>query len=152
MSSYNKIIMLGNLTRDPETKTLSNGHVVCNFAIASSKKHKNKSGEMTEETCFIDVNVWGIQAENCQKYLTKGKQVLVDGRLKQENWQDKDGNKRSKHSLNAESIVFMGSKDNEAQKSGSAVFMGDDIAAELHKVKSPFIQKKEPLFNDELPF
>lgn len=144
--------MLGNLTRDPETKTLTNGHTVCNFAIASSKKHKNKSGEMTEETCFIDVNVWGIQAESCQKYLTKGKQVLVDGRLKQDNWQDKDGNKRSKHSLNAESVVFLGSKDSEPQKESEPAFMGDDLGAELRKVRSSFAPKKEALFNDELPF
>jgi len=110
MASYNRIIMMGNLTRDPELKQLNSGQGVCRFGLASNRQFKNKqTGTMVQEVCFVDVDVWGPQAESCSQYLQKGRAVLVEGRLKLDSWQDNDGNKRSKHSIVADRVTFLGS-------------------------------------------
>jgi single-strand DNA-binding protein len=83
MSSFNRIIMAGNLTRDPEHKQLPSGQAVCRMALASNRQFKNKqSGDMIQEVCYIDIDVWGPQAESCRQYLQKGSPILVEGRLK----------------------------------------------------------------------
>jgi single-strand DNA-binding protein len=100
--------MMGNLTRDPEYKQLQSGQAVCRLGIASNRQFKNKqSGAMVQEVCFIDVDVWGQQAESCNQFLQKGRSVLVEGRLKLDSWQDNDGNKRSKHSIVADRVTFL---------------------------------------------
>src|SRR5579862_4075331 len=110
MAGYNRIIMIGNLTRDPEYKTLPSGQAVCRLTIASNRQFKNRqSGEMVQEVCYVDVDVWGAQAESCRQYLAKGRPVLVEGRLKLDNWQDQNGQNRSKHSIVADRVVFLGS-------------------------------------------
>jgi single-strand DNA-binding protein len=109
MASYNRIIMMGNLTRDPEFKQLNTGQNVCRFGLASNRQFKNKqTGTMSQEVCFVDVDVWGPQAETCRQYLQKGRGVLVEGRLKLDSWQDQEGNRRSKHSIVAERVTFLG--------------------------------------------
>ncbi len=130
MAGYNKIIMIGNLTREPELKQLSGGHSVCKFGIASNRPFKNKqTGQMDQEVCFVDVEVWGAPAENCDKYLVKGKQVLVEGRLKLDIWKDKDGSTRSKHSIVADKIIFLGSvhKDDESKEAPSYEIDSDGL-------------------------
>lgn len=108
MSSYNKVIMMGNLTRPPEHKQLPSGQAVCKITIATNRPFKNKnSQEVMQEVCYIDVDVWGPQAESCKKYLDKGSSVLVEGRLKQDSWQDVDGQKRSKHVIVADRVTFV---------------------------------------------
>jgi len=110
MAGYNRIIMIGNLTRDPEYKTLPSGQAVCRLTIASNRQFKNRqSGEMVQEVCYVDVDVWGAQAESCRQYLAKGRPVLVEGRLKLDNWQDQNGQNRSKHSIFADRVIFLGS-------------------------------------------
>src|SRR5271169_4486660 len=108
MASYNRIIMMGNLTRDPEYKQLSSGQAVCKLGLASNRQFKNKqTGSMVQEVCFIDVDVWGAQAESCRQYLAKGRSVLVEGRLKLDSWQESDGTKRSKHMIVADQVTFL---------------------------------------------
>lgn len=110
MASYNRIIMAGNLTRDPEYKQLSSGQAVCRLGLASNRQFKNKqTGSMVQEVCYIDIDVWGPQAESCRQYLTKGRPVLVEGRLKLDSWEDQNGNARNKHSIVADRVVFLGS-------------------------------------------
>jgi single-strand DNA-binding protein len=110
MAGYNRIIMIGNLTRDPEYKTLPSGQAVCRLTIASNRQFKNRqSGEMVQEVCYVDVDVWGAQAESCRQYLAKGRPVLIEGRLKLDSWQDQNGQNRSKHSIFADRVVFLGS-------------------------------------------
>ncbi len=110
MASYNRIIMAGNLTRDPEYKQLASGQAVCRLGLASNRQFKNKqTGSMVQEVCYIDIDVWGPQAESCRQYLSKGRPVLVEGRLKLDSWEDQNGNARSKHSIVADRIVFLGS-------------------------------------------
>ena len=120
MASYNRVIMMGNLTRDPEHKQLASGQAVCRFGLASNRQFKNKqTGTMVQEVCFIDVDVWGPQAESCRQYLNKGRAVLVEGRLKLDSWQDNDGAKRSKHTIVADRVTFLASGQ-QAENSGSS--------------------------------
>jgi len=110
MASYNRVVMVGNLTRDPEYKQLTSGQAVCRLGIASNRQFKNRqTGSMVQEVCYIDIDVWGAQAESCRQYLAKGRSVLVEGRLKLDSWDDQNGQKRSKHSIVADRIVFLSS-------------------------------------------
>ena len=96
MTSFNKVILLGNLTRDPEVRYTPNGIAVANFAIAVNRKYK-QGEETKEEVSYIDIVVFGKQAENCGQYLNKGDAALIEGRLQQRRWDDKEtGQKRSK--------------------------------------------------------
>ena len=102
--------MAGNLTRDPDYKQLSSGQAVCRLGLASNRQFKNKqSGDMIQEVCYIDIDVWGPQAESCRQYLQKGRPILVEGRLKLDSWDDANGQKRSKHSIVADRVVFLAS-------------------------------------------
>lgn len=120
MSSFNKVILMGNLGRDPELKYTQSGMAVCKFSIATTEKWKDKaSGEMKEDTCWVDVTAWGKLGETCAEYLKKGRKALIEGKLKLEKWEDKDGGKRSKHSVTAEQVRFVGSKQ-EGESSAQA--------------------------------
>lgn len=110
MASYNRVVLIGNLTRDPDYKQLQSGQAVCRLGLAVNRQFKNKqSGTVVQEVCFIDIDVWGPQAESCRQYLQKGKPVLIEGRLKFDSWQDQQGQTRSKHSIVAERVVFLSS-------------------------------------------
>jgi single-strand DNA-binding protein len=127
MASFNRVIMMGNLTRDPEHKQLSSGQAVCRLGLASNRQFKNKqSGTMVQEVCFVDVDVWGPQADICKQYLQKGRPVLIEGRLKFDSWQDQDGARRSKHSIVADRITFLGGAS--AQESDEADFSADSAS------------------------
>lgn len=110
MAGYNRIVMVGNLTRDPEYKQLATGQAVCRLGLASNRSFKNRqTGATVQEVCYVDVDVWGPQAETCRQYLAKGRPVLIEGRLKLDTWQDAQGANRSKHSIAADRVVFLGS-------------------------------------------
>jgi single-strand DNA-binding protein len=107
-AGYNRVIMIGNLTRDPEYKQLASGQAVCRLGLASNRQYRNRqNGEMVQEVCFIDIDVWGAQAESCRQFLEKGRPVLVEGRLKLDQWEDQAKQNRSKHSIVADRIVFL---------------------------------------------
>lgn len=110
MASFNRVVLVGNLTRDPDYKQLTSGQAVCKLGLATNRQFKNKqTGAMIQEVCFIDVDVWGVQAESCKQYLQKGRAVLIEGRLKFDTWEDPQGQTRSKHSIVADRVVFLGS-------------------------------------------
>ncbi|HAS55312.1 MAG: single-stranded DNA-binding protein [Nitrospirae bacterium GWC2_57_13] len=106
MTSFNKVILLGNLTRDPEVRYTPNGAAVASFAIAVNRKYK-QGEETKEEVSYIDIVVFGKQAESCGQYINKGDSVLVDGRLQQRRWETEDGQKRNKVEVVAQSVHFM---------------------------------------------
>jgi len=106
MVSFNKVILMGNLTKDPEVRYLPSGTAVASFGLAVNRKFK-QGEEMKEEVCFIDIVVFGKQAETSGKYLSKGSGVIIDGRLSQRRWEGEDGQKRNKHEVVAESIRFL---------------------------------------------
>lgn len=120
MSSFNRVIMAGNLTRDPDYKQLASGQAVCRLGLASNRQFKNKqSGDMIQEVCYVDIDVWGPQAESCRQYLQKGRPILVEGRLKLDSWDDASGQKRSKHSIVADRVVFLGSNAQAQAENGA---------------------------------
>lgn len=114
MANYNRVIMMGNLTRDPEYKQLSSGQSVCRLGLASNRQFRNRQTDtMVQEVCFIDIDVWGPQADSCNQYLQKGRAVLVEGRLKFDTWQDNNGQTRSKHSIVADRVLFLSAAQSE---------------------------------------
>ena len=103
----NKVIIAGNLTRNPELKSLPSGLSVCSMGLASNRKYTKKGEDETqEETCFVDVTVWGRQGEVCAEYLSTGTGVVVEGRLKFDKWEDNENNQRSKLSIVADRVHF----------------------------------------------
>lgn len=104
---FNKVIMVGNLVRDIELRYLPNGTPVATSAIASNKKYKAPTGELKEETCFIDVTFWGRTAEVVNQYLKKGSKILIEGELKLDRWQDQMGQNRSKHSVTVTTMQML---------------------------------------------
>jgi len=117
MASFNKVILLGNLTRDPELRHTPAGMAVCNFDLAVNRTYTTRTGERKEETCFITVVVWDKQAQTCAEYLGKGRQVLVEGRLQHRTWETQDGQKRTKHEVVAERVQFVGARKEAAAAS-----------------------------------
>jgi single-strand DNA-binding protein len=110
---------MGNLTRDPETRHTSSNTAVCNFGLAVNRKFKTKAGENQEEVTFVDCEAWGRVAEVIAQYMSKGKPILVDGRLKLDEWEDKNGGgKRSKLRVVVESFQFVGGKDDAGSGGG----------------------------------
>jgi single-strand DNA-binding protein len=112
MANYNKIILVGNLTRDPQMRYLPSQMAVTDFGLAVNHKFKTKSGEDREEVLFIDCSAFGKPGEIINQYCQKGKQILVEGRLKYDTWEDKQGGgKRSKHSVVVDNFQFLGGRD-----------------------------------------
>ena len=113
MASLNKVFLLGNLVRDPDLRGLPSGQSVCELRMAVSRRYINGSGQETEETCFVDVVVWGKSAKNCKQYLAKGSQVMVEGRLQLDQWEDRNGGgMRSRLRVIAEQVQFMNRRSN----------------------------------------
>ncbi len=110
MANVNLVIVIGNLTRDPQVKFLANEKAVANFGLAINRKYKTADGEQKEEVTFLDVEAWGRTAELAGQYLVKGRPVFIEGHLKLETWDDKDGQKRSKLKVVADSLQFLGEK------------------------------------------
>lgn len=118
--SLNKVILHGNLTRDPELRYLPNGTPVAGFGLAVNRKWKDDQGQDHEEVTFVDVEVWARRAEVVAKYFKKGSQILLEGRLKLEQWEDKNNHeKRSKLKVVLENFTFVGTKSDEGGGNGS---------------------------------
>lgn len=115
---FNRVIMLGNLTRDCELRYLPNGGAVCTTGLATNRRFKKQDGSQGEEVCFIDITFFGRTAEIANQYLSRGKKVLVEGRLKLDQWTDQQGVKRSKHSITVETLQMMDSRG--GQEGGGA--------------------------------
>lgn len=111
MANFNKVILMGNLTRSPETKFTQAGMAVCKFGLAVNRRTSSKNGEQKESTCFVDCTAFGKSAELLQEHVQKGSQLFVDGRLEFSQWEAKDGSKRSKLEVIVENFQFMGSRD-----------------------------------------
>lgn len=113
MASFNRITIVGYLGRDPEIKYTPQGTAVCNFTIATTEKRKDRTGEGQDITTWFRVSVWGRQAEVANQYLSKGRQVYLEGTLRQEEWTDRDGAKRTTLVVNASDIQFLTPKGDE---------------------------------------
>ena len=108
MASVNKVILVGNLGRDPELRYTQNGSAVANFTVATNERWRDKDGNNQERTEWHRIVVWGKTAENCAQYLAKGRSVYVEGRLQTREWEDKEGNKRQTTEISAQRVQFLG--------------------------------------------
>lgn len=109
MANFNKVILMGNLTRDPELSYTPQGTAVCKLGLAVNNSYVTASGERKEDPLFIDIVVWKKQAENCANYLKKGRSIFIEGRLQIDKW-EKDGQKHSKIKVMASQVKFLGAK------------------------------------------
>ena len=120
MANMNHVILAGNLTRDPESRQLPSGTSVADLGLAINESYKNKSGEMVETTCFVDVVVWGRLAETCSQFLRKGSPILLEGKLQLDQWTTQEGEKRSKLRVRADRVQFLSSKRSEGGEGAPA--------------------------------
>lgn len=107
MASYNKVLLMGNLTRDPELRFTASGAAVASFGLAVNRKYKS-GDDWKEDVCFVDITVWGRTGENCAEYLHKGSGVFIEGRLNFQSWETQDGQKRNKLEVVANVVQFLG--------------------------------------------
>jgi single-strand DNA-binding protein len=157
-ASLNKVLLMGNLTRDPEVKYTPKGTAVCDLGIAINDTYKAQDGTIKETVTFVDVEVWGRTAENCKQYLTKGRPVFVEGQLRLDTW-EQEGQKRSKMKVRADRVQFLGGgpgggsgggggKGNYSSSSqGSATASGKTAAPSVSEDAPP-----PPRDEDDIPF
>ena len=143
MGFYNKILLMGNLTRDPQLSYTPNQTAVVDFGLAVNRRWKGQNGEQREETCFVDCRAFGRLAENINKYMSKGRQLFVEGRLTFDSWTAQDGTRRSRHRVTVENFQFIGGRADSGQAdSGQAQRAPDEAAAEAGREVS----------SDDIPF
>jgi single-strand DNA-binding protein len=130
MASYNKVLLMGNLTKDPELRYTPQGTAVANLRLAINRKYRSKDQELKEEVCFITAVVWNKQAETCNQYLHKGSSVFVEGRLQSRSWEDNTGAKRSVIEVRAERVQFMGAPGQGKAQSPASVAQPEALPEE----------------------
>jgi len=139
MASLNKIMLIGNLTRDPQLSYLPSQTAVVDFGLAVNRRWTSKDGEKREETCFVDCRAFGRQAENINKYLSKGRALFVEGRLTFDSWTGQDGSKRSKHRVTVENFQFLGGGQQGSVSRGEPEEpAGSDVPADAPVDDIPF--------------
>lgn len=147
---YNKVIMVGHLTRDIEMHYTQGGLAVANTALATSRKFKSPAGEQKEETCFIDITFFARSAEIANQYIRKGSKILIEGRLNFEQWSDQNGAKRSKHTIVVENMQMLDSKNVSVENSEDKY-----VAATQSKTTTTNVPQEHDSFEideDEIPF
>lgn len=158
--SFNQVILMGNLTRDPELRQTPNGQSVTSFSLALNRSYKAADGSWTEVTDYIDVVAWGPLGERVAQYLTKGRPCLVNGRLQSRSW-EQDGQKRSKVEVNAQDVTFLGGAQGQGGEGGAPARSGGGEFDQTAK-PAPAAKKKddiviedigdEPINLDDIPF
>ena len=157
MASFNKVILIGNLTRDPELRVTANGNSICKLGLAVNRAYQTKEGERREETTFVDVDAFGKQAEVISKYMRKGRALMVEGRLKLDQWES-DGQKRSKLGVVLEGFQFLGGRDDADSGSGGGGYEQSSpparsatSSARSHSAETNFSNDEDTL-EDDVPF
>jgi len=150
--SLNKVMLIGNLTRDPELRYIPSGQAVSTFTIAVNRTFNSKAGEKKEEVCFIRIVVWARLAEICNEYLKKGRSVFVEGRIQTRSWDGPDGNKRYSTEVVAENVQFLGTKPGSGKGDASDVptMDVDDSIFEAPEGAAPSKKGSVSLSKDEL--
>jgi len=158
MANFNKVILAGNLTRDPQLTFLPNGTPVAEFGMAINRKWRPQDGgEMREEVCFVDLSCFGKQAETLNKYVSKGKPLMVEGRLKFHQWEAKDGSKRSRLSVVVDNFQFLGGPGGErtgGEYNENRPPARNDRSPRPASASAPsgFDDERPPIDGDDVPF
>ena len=127
-ASINRVVLVGNLTRDPELRHTPSGTPVCSLRLAVNTRRKDESGQWTDKPNYFDITVWGQQGENCAQYLAKGRPVAIDGRLEWREWEAQDGAKRQAVEVVADSVQFLGGRM-DAEGGGAPAYVPAGAAA-----------------------
>ncbi|MAL84908.1 MAG: single-stranded DNA-binding protein [Opitutae bacterium] len=150
MASLNKVLLIGNLTRDPDVRMMSNGRPVCNFGLALNRSYKDAEGNRKDETTFIDVECFGPRAEAVGRFFTKGRAIFVEGRLKLDQWESKEGEKRSAIRVVLDNFEFVDSKQDVTQNRNSVV-QEQTISPPLEETNK-LNESSENDLDDDVPF
>jgi single-strand DNA-binding protein len=152
-TNINRVIITGNLTSDPELRSLPSGTSVCKLRVACNGRRKdNSTGEWVDKPNFFDVTVWGAQGENCARYLSKGRGVAVDGRLEWREWETSEGQKRQSIDIIAESVQFLGGgRDDAGSGAGNGFSARSDIPADTGDFAAAPAGPSAPS-EDDIPF
>jgi single-strand DNA-binding protein len=135
-TNINRVVLTGNLTTDPELRNLPSGMSVCKLRVACNTRRKGASGEWEDKPNYFDVTVWGAQGENCARYLSKGRPVAIDGRLEWREWEAKEGGKRQAIDIIADSVQFLGGRD-ESSGSSNGFTPRSDVPANTDDFQQP---------------
>lgn len=154
MASLNKVMLMGNLGKDPELRKTGSGTSVCNFSIATTERWKNnESGNWDEKTEWHNIVVWGKQGENCHQYLTKGRPVFIEGRLQTRSWDDKEGKKRYTTEVVATMVKFLGGRPEASAFAGAPA--AEAVAGNTARKLAPVTEADSPPdfdASDDIPF
>lgn len=148
MANLNRVLLIGNLTRDPELRQTPKGTAVAQFGIAVNRTFRGEDGQSREEVTFVDLEAWGKQAETIAKYMSKGRPIFIEGRLKLDQWEDKNGGgKRSKLRVVVENFQFLGSRQGE-EGGGER----EPVAPPRRAAASPAAATAENGIDEDVPF
>ena len=156
MASYNKVILMGNLTRDPEVKFLPSGTALANFGLAMNESYTDQqTGERKDVPCFVDIEAWGRQAEIVGEYFSKGRPILIEGSLKYDSWEAEDGTKRNRLKVRLHRFQFVGRRDDDEMGGGytdaqPAAASGQD--ASYQNAPAPEVSEAPSSTEDDIPF
>ena len=143
MASFNKVILMGNLTRDPELRVTNTGLSICKLSLAVNRTYTTKEGDSKDETTYVDIDSFGKQAETLSKYLQKGRPIMIEGRLKLDQWETNEGQKRSKLGVILENFQFIGGRDATSSTSSDSSNVNEVSQGSSHSDNS---------FDEDVPF
>jgi single-strand DNA-binding protein len=155
-TNINVVVITGNLTHDPELRSLPSGNSVCKLRIANNTRRKdNSTGEWVDKPNYFDVTVWGAQGENCARFLTKGRPVAIDGRLEWREWENQEGQKRQSVEIIANSVQFLGGRDDFSGGGGNGFTPRSDVpvdTADFQPAGAPSGGSSSAPPEDDIPF
>ena len=159
MASYNKVLLMGNLTRDPDVRVMTNGRPLCKFGIALNRSFKDAEGNRKEEVTFVDVECFGPRAEAVGRFFTKGRAIFVEGRLKLDQWESKEGEKRSALRVVLDNFEFVDSKQDSARSQGAKPYEApkdspstETAASTDTETPSSASTQSDPELEEDVPF
>ena len=151
-TNINRVVLTGNLTRDPELRSTPSGMSVCSLRIASNTRRKdNSTGEWIDKPNYFSVTVWGAQGENCARFLSKGRPVAIDGRLEWREWTAQDGGKRESIEIVADGVQFLGGRD-ESAPNGNGFAQHSDVPADTSDFAPQPVGARSAPADDDIPF
>ena len=151
-TNINRVVLTGNLTRDPELRTTQSGTSVCSLRIACNTRRKDASGQWVDKPNYFDVTVWGAQGENCARFLSKGRPIALDGRLEWREWEAQDGSgKRQSVEIIADSVQFLGGRD-EGQGGGNGFTPQSDVPVDNRDFQPAGAPAAGGAADDDIPF
>jgi single-strand DNA-binding protein len=152
-TNINRVVLTGNLTRDPELRSLPSGMSVCSLRVACNTRRKNNStGEWEDKPNYFDVTVWGAQGENCARFLTKGRPIAIDGRLEWREWETQEGHKRQAIDIIADAVQFLGSRDDMGSGGGGGFTPRSDVPVDDRDFQPAAAGSRPAAGDDDIPF